>query len=104
MSEHRPITQLEIIERQLLAKKNMQIPYEHSLTATVQAKEYIKNLGKILDYSSIVDDHSYLMTAFIRKDKTLEAQVEYLAKSTKNMGHLLKEEGDGKLLKVKKII
>ena len=89
-----------MIERRLLKHANAKIAYHESLTARIQAEEYIKILGPLLDYSSILHPQSYLIKSFINKYQSLSSKVDWLATVTKNQPFLMKEEGEEKLIKV----
>ena len=40
------------------------------------------------------------MKAYVNKSPTIKAQVQWLAQQTKSMPYLIKEEAEGKLIKV----
>ena len=91
---------MEKLEVQLLDEQKMSIRYDQSFTAYLNAEQYIKVWGAVLDYSSITSGHSYLTNTTINKDPALKTIVDYLAMVTKNNPYLWKDETSGKCLKV----
>ena len=99
MSLQRTPTNLEKIEKKILERDNTTIPYHESLTAYLLAKQYIKVLGPILDFSSINNSESYVKKAFLDQCTALTRQVEFLIQVTSRRPHKLKDEASGMCLK-----
>ena len=75
ISHQRPSSQLELLERQTLLQENRRIPFTSSLVSYFLANQYIKVFAPILDWSSIIDQNSFVYNTLIKPSATLTAQV-----------------------------
>ena len=96
ISNERELTSLESFERKVLLDNGEQIDYHLSLPAYSLARAYIKAVGPILDFSSVVQPESFIYKSLFQSSRAAEAQVQILAKMRKNMELLIKDEADGK--------
>ena len=96
VSNERNLTSLELFERDALLENGEQIDYHLSLPAYSLSRAYVKALGPILDFSSVVQPDSFIFKSLFQSSKAVEAQVEILSKMRKNMELMIKDEADGK--------
>ena len=100
ISNQRPSSTLEILEKTQLLKNGQSIPFYQSLPSYLLARHFIRSMGEILDWSSILGEQSFIFKSFIEPNASLVAQTEVLAKLTKNQPFRLKSETEGMPLKM----
>ena len=75
LSTQREENTLETMEKQELLTQGMQIPFETSLTAFLDATAFTKTFGRIIDWSSIIHDDSVVYNTIVRPSPSVSAQV-----------------------------
>ena len=75
VSNQRMENELEQIEKQELLETDIQVPYESTMTAYLNATAFIKATSGILDWSSLAHEESYVYNTLIRPSETVTAQV-----------------------------
>ena len=92
LSYQRRRTELETLEAQSLLQSGISIDFHHSLTGATLASDFVRVLGRLLDWSSIDNEESYVWKYLITEEPSLASQIEYLSLRTKNQPYKLKEE------------
>ena len=98
LSYQRRRTDLEIFEAQSLLQSNVDIDFHHSLTGMTLASNFVRVVSRLLDWSSIDNEESYVWKYLVAEDPCLAHQIEYLSSRTKNQPYKLKEESGCQLL------
>ena len=83
ISNQRQTSGLEQLEMNLLLQSNTSIPYDQSLPAYLISRQFIKSMGHLLDWSSVVKDDSVVYNAIIKPDASLSVQTDYLVNATR---------------------
>ena len=99
ISFQRDLSSIELFERQILLDNDAFIPFEESIPAYLLSRAFIKSIGPILDFSSILGPESYIEKAFLSNSKTLTAQAKILSVLTKNRPMLIKDETNAQPMK-----
>jgi len=91
----RDASPLELIEKRILKEKNISIPYHKSLVSYFLTNQFIKTIGPILDWSSIMNPDSFIFKNLIDQSESVQPQLEYLASKHKNKAFRMKCEANG---------
>ena len=98
LSYQRRRTELEQLEIAALLDSGIDIEFHRSITSMSLATTFIRAFGRLLDWSSVDNEDSYVFKTMVFLDPSLKYQIEYLATRTKNQPYKVKEESGCQLL------
>ena len=98
LSYQRRRTELEQLEITSLLASKKDIEFHRSLTCMSLATAFVQTFGRLLDWSSVDNEDSYVLNTVISMDPSLRYQIEYLSTQTKNQPYKIKEESGCQLL------
>ena len=99
LSHQRPSTQLELLEKRILLLNKKTIPYDRSTVAHFLATQFLGCVGPILDWSSIINDDSYIYKTILRDSPPHLTMARFLVDHTRNQPFRMKCEGSGQALR-----
>ena len=85
ISNQRQTSALEQLEMNLMLQNNTSLPYHQTLPAYLISRQFIKSMGHLLDWSSVVKDESVVYNAIIKPDASLSVQADYLVNATRSI-------------------
>ena len=68
-----------------MLQNNTSLPYHQTLPAYLISRQFIKSMGHLLDWSSVVKDESVVYNAIIKPDASLSVQADYLVNATRSI-------------------
>ena len=98
LSYQRRRTELEKLEIASLLASGIDIEFHRSITSMSLATAFVQTFGRLLDWSSVDNEDSYVLKTIVSMDPYLKYQIEYLAARTKNQPYKLKEESGCQLM------